>query len=252
MISVALVTYNQGELLKACLESVAKESDEIVLIDLGSTDQTAKVTESFQAKIFTHQQVDYVEKVRNFSVSKTAGDWVLILDPDERMNPILWEKLKTIVSENKFDAVNIPRKNIFFGKWIAHTNWWPDKHVRFFKKGKVKWSDKIHVYPEVDGRVLELPAREKLAIIHLGYPSISDFIQRQSRYSTIEAKNLYDQGIRFSWLSFFWKPVREFLVRFLRHLGFLDGFIGFSLTFLMMIYQMEVQIKLWELEKDKT
>ena len=250
MISTVVVTYNEGGLLKDCLESVA-ESEEIIVVDLGSTDNTLKIAKDFNAKIFTHTKVDYVEQVRDFAVSKTTGGWVLVLDPDERMTLTLWKKLREVVQEDKYIAVNIPRKNIFFGKWIAHTNWWPDRLVRFFKKGKVKWEDKIHHYPLVEEAVLNLPAKEDLAIEHYGYSSIEEFISRQSRYSTIKAQNLYEQGIRFSWVGFFWSPIREFLVRYIRHLGFLDGFYGFALTFLMMIYQLQVIIKLWELEKNK-
>ena len=141
-------------------------------------------------------------------------------------------------------------KKYFFGKWIKHTNWWPDRHIRFFKKGTVLWSAKIHSYPAVAGEILDLEAREDLAIVHFGYDSIEEFLDRQNRYSSIEAANLYDSGLRFSWVLFFWKPAREFLVRFLRHRGFLDGFYGLALTILMMIYQMIVLVKIWELEQE--
>ena len=99
--------------------------------------------------------------------------------------------------------------------------------------------------------MFNLPAREDLAIIHYGYSSIKQFIDRQNRYSTIEAQNLYESGKRFSWFNLFWKPFREFLVRFIRHAGFLDRFYGFALTYIMMIYQIEVMIKLWEMGRQK-
>lgn len=249
MISTVIVTYNEEKNLKDCLESVDKQSDKILVVDLGSTDQTLQIAKTFNVKIFKHPKADYVEQVRNSAVAKAEGEWVLVLDPDERITLPMWRKLKEVIKEDKFDAVNIPRKNIFFGKWIAHSNWWPDKHIRFFKKGKVIWSNKIHAYPSTDGRILELPPEEEKAIIHYGYDTIKQFMDRQNRYSDIEAQNLFDLGERFSWSNFLWRPTREFIVRYLRHLGFLDGFYGFALIFLMMLYQMEVMIKLWELEK---
>lgn len=251
MISTVIVTYNDGALLEGCLEGVAGKCDEIVLVDLGSSDKTLKIAKDFNANFFTHLKVDFVEMVRDFAVSKAVGEWILVLDPDERIPQDLWVRLKEIVEEDKYKAVNTPRKNIFFGKWIKHTNWWPDRQVRFFKKGTTSWSKKIHSYPKVDGKVYELPAKEELAIIHHGYKSISQFMDRQNRYSAIEVDYLFETGERFSWVSFFWKPLREFLVRYIRHAGFLDGFYGFALTYLMMVYQLEVQIKLWELEKNK-
>lgn len=252
MISAVITTYNEAEKLKSCLESLEGFASELVIVDLGSSDNTEEIAEKFRAKLFKHDLVTYVEMVRNYAVSKASGDWVLLLDPDERITLKLADKLKEVAANNEYSAVNIPRKNIFFGKWIAHTNWWPDKHIRFFKKGKVKWSEKIHSYPKVDGQILELPPDESLAIRHFGYQSLSEFIDRQQRYATIEAEYYFQNGIRFSWRRFIWMPMREFLVRYLKHRGFLDGFYGFALTFLMTVYQMVVMVEIWELERNKT
>lgn len=251
MISVVLVNLNEAGKLERCFKSLKGFVDETVVLDLGSRDRSIAVCKEFGAKVFEHPFVSFVEKVRNFAVSKAGGDWILVLDPDEMIGEKLKDRLKQIIDEDKFTAVNIPRKNIFFGKWIAHTNWWPDKHVRFFKKGVISWNDEIHEYPKVSGKILNLEAKEDLAIVHLGYESISEFIDRQNRYSTIKAKNLYDSGSRFSWALFLWEPFREFLTRFIKHKGFLDGFHGFALTILMMVYQLQVMIKLWEMEKQK-
>lgn len=251
MISAVITTYNEAGQLKNCLESLQELADELVIIDLGSTDNLKEIADEFGAKVFQHKLVPYVELIRNYAISKASGNWVLILDPDEIITPKLTEKLKEVAASNQFAAVNIPRKNIFFGYWIAHTNWWPDKHIRFFKKDKLSWSEKIHSYPKVEGSILELPNDENLAIVHYGYQTLSQFIDRQERYSTIEAQNRFESGQRFSWLGFLWMPLREFLVRFIKHAGFLDGFYGFALTVLMMVYQLIVVVKLWELERKK-
>lgn len=251
MISAVIVTFNEGKKLEECLKSIDSFADEVVVTDLGSTDNTEEVAKKYKAKFIRHGFVPYVELVRNFAVLKTSGNWILVLDPDERIPETLKVKLKEITKQDKYVAVNIPRKNIFFGKWISHTNWWPDKHVRFFIKDKISWTDEIHLYPKVDGEILELEEKEDLAIEHYGYDTIKQFIERQNRYSTIEAKNRYDREERFSLGKFIWWPKREFLVRFIKHRGFMDGFHGFALTFLMMVYKMVVAVKLWESENVK-
>lgn len=251
MISAVLVCLNEAEKLKRCLQSLVDFADEIIVLDLGSTDESMDIAKKYHAKIFQHSPVPVVEEVRNYAISKASGDWILVLDPDEFLSDKLKEKLKQISSSSEFAAVNVPRKNIFFGHWIAHTNWWPDRHIRFFQKERVNWKSIIHSYPEVKGKVLNLAAEESLAIVHFGYETLNEFMDRQNRYSGIEAKNLYDSEIRFSWGNFFWKPTRECLVRFIRHFGFLDGFYGFALTFLMMVYQLEVMVKLRELEQKR-
>ncbi|OGE64287.1 hypothetical protein A3J13_00610 [Candidatus Daviesbacteria bacterium RIFCSPLOWO2_02_FULL_36_8] len=249
MISVVYVNYNEAEKLEKSFQTIKNFAQEIVVLDLGSSDHTKEVCKKFNVKLLKHEKVEYVELVRNYAISKANGDWILVLDPDEEISLKLRSTLEDITKQDKFVAVNIPRKNIFLNKWISHTNWWPDKHIRFFRRGAVHWNKKIHSYPNVDGNVLDLGANENLAIIHFGYHSLSDFIERQNKYSGIEAENLFSIGERFSYFKLIWKPIREFLVRYIKHAGFLDGFYGFALTFLMMIYQIEIMIKLWEREK---
>lgn len=251
MISAVIVNFNQADKLKDCLQSIRNFADEIVVIDLGSTDDSEEITKKFGGKFIPHKFEPYVELVRNDAISYARGGWILVLDPDETITADLSSKLKEVSQNERYVAVNIPRKNIFFNKWIAHTNWWPDRHVRFFKKQTVVWSDQIHLYPQVNGDILDLEAKEELAIIHHGYSSIRQFIDRQNRYSTIEAENRHKTGEKFSWINLFWWPKREFLVRLIKHQGYLDGFHGFALTILMMIYRLMVVIKMWELEKDK-
>ena len=245
-ISVVINTYNEADKLQGCLMSARPLADEIVVVDMGSEDNSAKVAEKFGAQVYQEKLVPYVELIRNQSVNKAKSDWVLVLDPDERVSVGLIKELKRIVNENKYEVVNIPRKNIIFGKWIRHTNWWPDRHTRFFKKGKVKWNDEIHLYPEIKGRVLEIPTKEELAIEHLNYETVSQFLSRQNRYSEILAQNYFDEGQHFSWFNFFWRPKRIFLQRYFRHAGFLDGFHGLALSILASLSQLATEIKLWE------
>ncbi len=251
VISAVINTYNEAEKLKDCLGSIEDWVDEIVVVDMGSKDETLEVAKKFGAKILEHKLVPYVELIRNWGVEKAAGDWILVLDPDERIPKDLAQKLQQIAAQGKFEAVSISRKNIIFGKWIHHTNWWPDYHIRFFKKGKVSWSGKIHQYPEVKGKILKLSPKEELAIEHLNYDSVSQFLERQNRYSEISAQNRIEEGERFSWKNFLWKPKRVFLQRYLRHAGFLDGFYGFALSFLASFSQLSEEVKLWEKTKLK-
>ncbi len=246
MISAVIVSYNEATSLQNCLESIKDFAGEIIVVDLGSEDKTMEICKRYGVKVFKHKLVPFVEEVRNFAISKAEGEWLLVLDPDEEISEGLGEQLKKVIKDQQYRGVSIPRKNIFFGKWIRHSNWWPDRHIRFFKKGSVKWNTRIHSYPDTDGSILVLDAKENLAIIHKGYDSIKDFIDRQNRYSDVEAKQRFEKGERFSWIKLVWWPSREFLVRFIRHTGFLDGLHGLVLTCLMMIYQVMVLVKMWE------
>jgi glycosyltransferase involved in cell wall biosynthesis len=250
-ISAVLVTYNEADKAKGCLASLKGFVDEIVIIDLGSTDDIQELSRQYQARLISHKRVPYVELVRNYSISQTTGDWVLVLDPDERMTKELCDYLYKVAKGDDFDAVNVPFKNIFWGHWIAHTNFWPDKHIRFFRKGYLTWEEKIHSYPKVNGRLLEMPLDEKLAVNHLGYVSRSQFFSKQFRYAKAEAENLLSQGRGFSVIKLIWMPLREFLARYVKHQGFKDGVDGIFLVFSLMLYQVMVQLNVLKLSLSK-
>lgn len=249
MISGVIVTRNSQNELGECLESIKGLVDEIVVVDLQSDDQTVDIAKSHGAKVHIHTPVNYVELVRQESINLASGEWVIVLDPDEKVTPKLRSKLLEVAQKDELDAINIPRKNIFFSKWVRHTNFWPDRQIRFFKKANIKWSTRIHSYPQVSGQIHDLPALEDLAIEHRGYATYADFFDRQNRYSSVEADNLHAKGEKFSVGNLVWRPMREILVRYIKHAGFLDGFLGVSLVYSLVIYQIMVQIKLWEKTK---
>lgn len=251
MISIVIVTFNEAEKLKDCLKSIQGFCDEIVIVDLGSKDNTKIIAKKYGAKLFYHKQVSFVELVRNYAISLASGEWVLILDPDERITDQLKSQLKQVIQDNEYAAVNIPRKNIFFGKWISHTNFWPDRQIRFFKKGSINWPTRIHAYPVVFGKILNLANKEELAIIHYGYDNFSAFWERQKRYAKVEAKNRFKDGERVGFKHFVLLPTREFLVRFIKHRGFLDGIPGMFIVFALMYYKVVMAIKLLEMQLKK-
>ncbi len=246
MISAVVAVVDEVGQLRRCLESVKTWVDEIVVISLKPSLDLIEIANNYSAKVINHPFVDHVEEIREFSISHASGDWVLILDPDEEVSPDLSKELVKVANKPSVVAINIPRKNIFFGKWIAHSNYWPDRQIRFIKKKHVKWPKIIHAYPDIDGQVIDLPPRPSLALMHYGYASFSDFYSRQNRYSSVRANELFNSGQRFSVLQFVWQPLREFLVRYIKHLGFLDGYAGLFVVYSLMIYQLSIQVKLWQ------
>ena len=83
-----LLTLNE-ENVEACIRSVENIADEIVVVDTGSTDATLDLARSLGAKVFEHPPVLAVEHARDFALEKCTGEWVLVLDADERLTPAL-------------------------------------------------------------------------------------------------------------------------------------------------------------------
>lgn len=81
-LSLAMIVKNEEKKLARCLDSIKDYIDEIVIVDTGSTDNTKKIAESFGAKIYDFAWCNDFSKARNFSIEKTSGDYVFVLDAD--------------------------------------------------------------------------------------------------------------------------------------------------------------------------
>lgn len=250
-ISVVINTYNEESNIERCLESVKDFGDEIIVVDMHSSDKTVDIAKRFKAKIFEFDYTRYVEPARNFALAKATGDWLLLIDADEELPKPLLEDLKSISEENKVDYVEIPRKNIIFNKWIKHSRWWPDYLVRFFKKGQVSFSEKIHEPPKSEGRSLRLEAREENALVHYNIQSVSQYIERIDRYSDIQSEELHKTGYKFTWPDLILKPGNEFFSRYFAGEGYRDGLHGVALGLLQACSELMVYLKIWQAENFK-
>ena len=248
-ISVVINTLNEAKNLEQTLSST-KWADEILICDMHSEDNSVEIAKKFGAKVIYHKRVSHVELARNYAVSKTSGDWILILDPDEEVPDSLANRLQEIVAKmEQVNFVEIPRKNLIFGKWMRASMWWPDYNIRFFKKGTVRWGEKIHLDPQTNGVGIKLDPKEDYAIVHHHYSSVSQFLDRLNRYTSVQANELHADGIKFQWNDLITKPLSEFLSRFFANKGFEDGLHGLTLSLLQAFSFLIVYLKLWEFQK---
>jgi hypothetical protein len=163
------------------------------------------------------------------------------LDADEVVSPTLYKYLKEFSNiDTSFAAFSVKRTNIIFGKQINHTNWDPNGIVRLFNKHHGVWRGSIHEFWQTFG----LMGNINLPIIHHNYRTVEEFMTKLDTYTTIEAEKVN----KFSLLKFFWLPKKEFIRRLFIHAGFLDGYHGLYLSFLMWFYQVSVWVKVWQKE----
>ena len=247
-ISVVISAFNEEKKIKNCLESV-KWADQIIFIDLESTDKTAEIAKQYTPHIFSHKNFGIVEPIRNFSISKADGDWILLLDADEEVPLSLAEKLQALAKEeisSNITHIKLPRKNIIFNKWIQHSGWWPDHLIRFFKKGTVHWHDTVHSIPQVTGEGITL-SHEQHAIIHHNYENITQFFHRNfEKYAKLEAESALKNGYIFSVKDIIRFPLQEFLSRYFAREGYKDGLHGLVLAILMAFYHLAIFLYIWE------
>jgi len=251
-LSVCILALNEASHIKKALESVKGLAGEIIVtIDEATTDETEKIARAYTKKVYKQPHKDNFHINKQFTIEKATKPWVFWLDGDEEISPALAGEISSATSHQPPATSNgyfIPRKNIIFGKWIKHTGWYPDHQLRLFKKGKVKFPCKrIHEDPVLQGKAGYL----KNPLIHYNYQTVSQFIERMNRYTTVDAKYFLKSFKRPYFRHFITRPIDEFVKRFLACKGYKDGLHGLALSLLQAAYELVVVAKAWEIKKFK-
>lgn len=251
-ISAVINTFNEEKNISYALRSVRFWVDEIIIVDMYSTDNTVNIAREFGAKIYFHERVNFVEPARAFAVSKSCGEWVLVLDADEVIPEPLSRKLKYVAYHTQdIDVVRLHRLNYIFGSPMNHTGWGPhyDKQTRFFRRGFITFSSKIHDLPSFTTkvRVRDIGYEHGCAVVHFNYLDVSHFLEKLNRYTTIEASQLPKRVGRFLCIVAAGHAAKEFLFRYVKAQGYRDGWRGFYLSLFMALYRLTTYAKLTEL-----
>ncbi|NCN45663.1 MAG: hypothetical protein COU63_03285 [Candidatus Pacebacteria bacterium CG10_big_fil_rev_8_21_14_0_10_36_11] len=248
-LSVLIHTKDVAETLEKTLSSV-KFADEIVIVDMESSDDTLKIAKKYTNNIFHHEDVGYADPARNFAISKATNEWILVVDADEVISEELREIiLETINNKDSADIYHLPRKNFVFNKWIMKTGWWPDYQPRLFRKGTVSWQVGVHRLPDMTGTQEKFPAEEKYAIEHANYIDTSHFIKKLNHYTSIQAIERLDTNKQnkeqYSTNKLFEIFANELAKRSLMMNGTEEGLHGTSLSFLQATYEAVIYLKQW-------
>jgi glycosyltransferase involved in cell wall biosynthesis len=244
-LSVVVVTLNEAERLRACLESVAW-ADEIVVVDAESDDKTATIAREFTDRVVVRPWPGYAAQ-KNAAIDLATGDWILSLDADEVVSSDLAADIGRILAANgPADGYAVPRRNIFWGRWVRHGGLYPDWQVRLFRRARGRFAARaVHESVSVDGRVERLAGH----LEHRSYRDLGDFLARADRYATLAATEAVAHGRRASVDDLVLRPLGRFLVMYVMRGGFLDGWRGFLLASLYAYYVLIRAAKIWERTK---
>lgn len=245
MISACIVCRNEADKLGPCLESVSW-ADEIVLLDLQSEDGSAQLARAAGARVLEHPPVPIVEAVRNVVADAATGEWVLALDPDERVSPGLAAELRRVSVRADLDAVVVPRMNYDFGYPASSALQRYEPQLRMYRRARVRWPTFPNALPEVsEARVLRLEPRDELTLAHDRNRNIPEAIERVRRYAPAQAQAMIDAGEVFTarrmLLTLGEKLYRHFvLARALR-----DGVPGLMRAGLLVAFHLYVWAAFW-------
>jgi glycosyltransferase involved in cell wall biosynthesis len=221
-ISVALITRNAGTQLAACLESVAF-ADDVVVVDSGSTDDTRAIAARHGARVIDKAWMGFGRQ-KQFAVESARHDWVLCLDADERVTPQLAESIGKVIAAPREYVYRMPRCNRFMGRWLRHGEGYPDWNTRFFHRAHARWSnDEVHEHVISTEAVGQL----KGDLLHESAETLASYLDKQNRYTSLQADALVRDGVRVSAMQLIGSPLVRFMKFYVLRLGFLDGVAGF-------------------------
>jgi glycosyltransferase involved in cell wall biosynthesis len=245
-ISLVVNTLNEENNIGACINSTKKLVDEVIVVDMHSNDRTAEIARSLGAKVHLVERKPFVDPVRNFAIAQATGDWILLLDADERLTPELSSELHSIAEKDRADVVTIEFDTYISKQQIKYSGWQKDSHCRFFKKGFLEYPDReVHGIPKIWGRKIFLP-KEKGKIQHFNFRDLRHLINKINDYSDGEAIKLLRTNAKISLLRGIYWGVRHFFKRYLKLRGYKDGKYGFILSMLMGLYWFLAFAKAWE------
>lgn len=167
MISVCIITKNEQENIERCLKSLMPYEMEIIVVDTGSTDNTKDIVQRYTDKVFDFEWCDDFAAAKNFAISKTSNDYIIMLDSDEYIDKFEESELIRTIGNNSDKAGRIQIKNVFkktdpckeSREWVS----------RIFNKKSYHYEGRIHEQiVRYDGKEYDT-FQAPITIIHTGY-----------------------------------------------------------------------------------
>jgi glycosyltransferase involved in cell wall biosynthesis len=241
-LSVVVITLNEEANIERCLRSVAWAEERIV-IDCGSSDRTVQSATELGARVILRDWGGYADQ-KNHGIEQAAHAWVLTLDADEWLDAQAAEEIRRTLAAPTADGYRVRRRTAFCGAY-ADRIWGGDRPLRLFRKERGRFEGgPVHESVRLAGNATT--ARLAGPILHAGYTSIADYVDKLNRYTGLAADGMTRSGRRFRpaklWFGPFWTLFRLYVLK----LGFLDGVRGWIIAAGSAYYVLVREAKLWE------
>lgn len=267
-ISILIMTLNEEQCIGKALDSVITLSDDIVVLDSYSSDDTQKVVESYDNVRFIQNEFTDFSSQRNYGLHKISykNDWVFMLDADEECTKELFsEMLNRISSEKSRTSYIVRRRDYYNKKWIkVHAKVWFERLV---KCNKVAFTGTVHEKlssQQMQGKLFERFNHYPFA------KGIPNWIHRHALYAEEMAHLLIKEKIPFNPVHFLsknsvlkenarkalfqrlpFKFIFYFFYKFIVQKGYLGGIDGIHFVSMETFYQYLVTINVRRIIKNK-
>jgi glycosyltransferase involved in cell wall biosynthesis len=239
-LTTVILAKNSQSTLEQAIQSV-HWSPQIIVVDDQSTDSTTTIAKAAGVRVVSYA-LESFDLQRNFGLSLCTTDWAFFLDADEYCTDELAKEIQTVVQSNEDFSFQISRRDIFMGKELKHGETSRTWLTRLAKVNDGQWVRPVH---EV-WKTHSVTQRLKGSLVHDSRSSVSQFIEKINGYTSVESEYRLRKRMR-EWLpAFFLLPLGKFVWNYLFQAGFLDGFPGLALAWLMSLHSVLVRIKTYE------
>lgn len=266
-IEVLIPTFNEAEHIVEAVAN-ARQLGPVFVLDSLSSDGTQELARQAGATVVEHAFEGYARQ-KNWAMDHLPfqGQWLFILDADERITPALRDEVLAVAANDAepqaaADGYFVNRLMIFMGREIRHGGLYPSWNLRFFRRGKARYEDRsVHEHMICDGATAYL----RHLMLHIRRESITQYIAKHIRYADLESDEWIKRRLgqsqgahpyqlfssmlghrqwlrRTVWPRLPWRPLWRFLYMYVVRLGFLDGRAGWSMAMLMASYEYMISL----------
>ncbi|TDW99841.1 glycosyltransferase family 2 protein [Dinghuibacter silviterrae] len=223
-LSVVIITFNEEDNIRRCIDSVGSVADEVVILDSLSTDKTVAIAGEMGAVIYQQAFAGYTAQ-KNKALDLASFPLVLSLDADEVIDERLAASIRDVKAGARAAGYTMNRCTNYCGKFIRHGSWYPDRKLRLFDKNKARWAG-LNIHENVE--LLEPGKTEHLEgdILHYSYNALEEHITQNNKFSTLSAEAYMAEGKKAGWGKMLFNPAWAFFQGYVLRAGFLDGFHG--------------------------
>jgi glycosyltransferase involved in cell wall biosynthesis len=221
-VSAAIIALNEERHLSALLPRLTW-TDEIVVVDGGSEDATARLARDFGCRVELRRFDNYACQ-RNRALELATSDWVLSIDADEWPSPGFAAEVRRRLPFARTDAFRVPIRSAIFGRRFRFSGTQDDCPVRLFRRGAARWTGHVHEALQCNGHT----ARLEHWLEHETLPDLAAFLVKMNRYTSLAAVSRHRNGQRSRWSDLWLAPPREALRRLIWKHGWLDGPEGWA------------------------
>ncbi len=241
-ISAIIITLNEEKNIKDVIESVQNVCDEVLIIDSESTDRTVEIAEALGARVVIQKYLgDGPQKA--FGEPLAKNDWIFSIDADERLESAEKAILELDLKSTPFDGFSFRRKT-FVGNHLIKS-WYPDRVLRLYnRKTAYRTKDMGHAYVKAEN-----PKNLNADLLHFSYASYKDMIRGVEKFSSRDAKILFEKGQRTGYFGVLSHSAAALFREMIIRRGLFYGIHSWNIALISVFYTFMKYVLLMEIQE---